>query len=365
MMGLQASIAGEIITSGPLSFARYMELALYHPDRGFYSSGPDRIGWKGHFLTSPVLDPAFGELWAEGFRRVWVGCGRPSSFEIVEIGPGEGSFAASVLDHIPPDMAATLTYRLVDVSPHLRRSQRRTVGDRAGVVWHSGLEDVPRIPAGCVFANEVLDNMPVELVRAGGEGLEQAFVDVSGDDLVIAWREPDPGVIAFFSTEVPPGTCAEAGLAAVRLARRAARVVGRGAVVFVDYGDEEPDLLRRPNGTLVCYSEAGVDDRPLERPGQKDITSHANWTAIRRALAAEGLKVAAPTSQRAALRAFGLDALHDRLRAETGSGRGPETVRALSRRQVLGILADPDGLGGFDVVIGVRGIDPEDLLATR
>jgi SAM-dependent MidA family methyltransferase len=364
-MGLEASIAEEVRVRGALSFARYMELALYDRDGGYYATGLGGAGWEGHFLTSPVLDPAFGELWAEGFRRVWTACGSPSDFEVVEIGPGDGSFAASVLDHVHRDLAAGLTYRLVDLSPHLRRSQHTNVGDRAGIVWHRALEEVPRIAAGCVFANEVLDNLPVELVRSTGERLEQAFVDDSGDGLMIAWREAGPDVAAFFSTEVPSGTCAEVGLEAIRLTRLAARLVGRGAVVFVDYGDEEADLLRRPNGTLLCYSRAGVDDRPLERPGQKDITSHANWTAIRRALAAEGLKVAATTSQRDALVALGLDTLHDRLRAETGSGRGFETVRAVSRRQALGILTDAEGLGGFDVVVGARGFDPESLLTTR
>jgi SAM-dependent MidA family methyltransferase len=363
-MSLEATIVEEVRAGGPLSFARYMELALYHPSCGYYTAGPDRVGWKGHFVTSPVLDPAFGELWAEGFRRVWTACGCPSDFEIVEIGPGDGSFAASVLDRVPGDLAAALTYRLVDISPRLRGSQHYNVGDRTGVLWHRSLEEVPRIAAGCVFANEVLDNLPVELVRSTGKQLEQAFVDVSGDGLTIAWREADPAVAAFFSIEVPPGTCAEAGLEAVHLARRAARLADRGAIVFVDYGADEADLLERPNGTLVCYSRDGVDDRPLERPGHKDITSHANWTAVGGTLAAEGLKVAR-TSQRDALRALGLDALHDRLRAEIGSGRGLETVRAVSRRQALGVLADPKGLGGFDVVVGGRGFDPEDLLTTR
>jgi SAM-dependent MidA family methyltransferase len=93
-VSLEESIAGEIRRVGPMSFGRFMNFALYHPEQGYYATDPDRIGWKGYFLTSPVLDPGFGELWAEGFRRVWAECGRPSHFEIIEVGPGDGSFAA-------------------------------------------------------------------------------------------------------------------------------------------------------------------------------------------------------------------------------------------------------------------------------
>ncbi|MGH2729464.1 MAG: class I SAM-dependent methyltransferase, partial [Actinomycetota bacterium] len=78
---------------GPMTFADYMSLALYDPDFGYYASGAERTGWRGHFLTSSELDPAWAALWARGFEQIWDGCGRPDHFTLVEVGPGEGTFA--------------------------------------------------------------------------------------------------------------------------------------------------------------------------------------------------------------------------------------------------------------------------------
>jgi SAM-dependent MidA family methyltransferase len=364
-VSLEEAIAGEIHGEGPISFGRFMHLALYHPEGGYYASAPDRVGWEGHFLTSPVLDPAFGELWAEGFRRVWVACGRPSYFEIIEVGPGDGSFAASVLLSIPDDFGSVLTYRLVERNPPSRRRQQLLLEGETRTAWSSSLDDVPPPGAGCVFANEVLDNLPVELARAAGAGVEQAFVDATGGEFQLVWRTAAAEVTGFFERGLPPETIAEVGLEAVRFAARSARTLDRGAVVFVDYGDEEAGLLRRPGGTLLCYSQSGIDDRPLERPGHKDITAHANWTAIRRALSSEGMGVAGPIGQRAALIELGLEVIDDRLREEMGSGGGIGAIRAISRRGALAILADPSGMGGFGVMVGGREIDPHTILPNK
>src|SRR5918999_489992 len=82
---------------GPMPFAAYMSHVLYHPRHGYYAAGPERSGWRGHFLTSPELDPSFGALWAHAFEEIWDACGRPPEFTIVEIGPGEAGFARGVL----------------------------------------------------------------------------------------------------------------------------------------------------------------------------------------------------------------------------------------------------------------------------
>jgi SAM-dependent MidA family methyltransferase len=140
-------------------------------------------------------------------------------------------------------------------------------------------------------------------------------------------------------------------------------------VVLVDYGAEAADLAARPAGTLLAYSASGVDDAVLESPGTKDVTMHANWTALARAMEAAGLTVTGPTSQREVLRALGLDELHEGLKADhdraLGDGRGADAVRALSRRQALGALADPSGLGRLEVIVGTKGMEPPEFVASE
>jgi SAM-dependent MidA family methyltransferase len=360
---LHGIVLDEIRRRGPMSFARFMELALYHPEHGYYASGARRTGWGGHFVTSPELDPAFGELWCGGLAQVWTACGRPPTFEVVEVGGGEGAFAATVLSAAPPLFGRALRYRLVEPVGALRERQRKRLEGLAGVSWSARLGELGPIECGCLIANEVLDNQPVHLVeRSGGEvrelrvaardgGLELTHAPLAED---LARRLRDWGL------EPPAGGRVEAPVAAERLVRRAAGLLRRGAVVLVDYGLEAGELAARPAGTLASYSESGADDLVLDRPGDKDITAHVNWTLVRRWLREAGLVAVGPLRQRDVLRALGSGAVAERLAAERRSaertGRGAAAVRALSRRQALGALEDPAGLGGLGVMVGLSGI---------
>lgn len=357
MDALAERIRAEIDATGPITVARYMELALYDPEAGYYGSGATRSGRSGHFLTSPELDPSFGALWTPGFERIWNECGRPDAFQVVEVGPGEGGFASAVLAEAGGPFAEALAYRLVEPIPALRERQAERLAGRENVAWSDGIEIGAAPPAGVVFVNEVLDNLPVHLVEGG----EEIYVDHAADDLVEVRGPPSPpptGLLSAAGVEVPEGIRAEVPVAAFDFVRSCACAVGRGALIFVDYGLEWDDLLARAGGTLVCYSEAGADEAYLERPGEKDITSHANWSVTARALEEEGWRPGPPRPQRMVLKELGLDDLHDRLRAEiveaNRAGDGRRAVRGLSRRQALGALADPGGLGGLTVLTATK-----------
>ena len=353
-----------------MPFAAFMSLALYHPQHGYYTAGPQRVGWSGHFLTSPELDPAFGQLWASAFEQVWDAAGRPPAFEVIEIGPGEGAFAESVLRAVAGAFADALTYRLVERSPALRQRQEQRLEGAPRVVWSPSVTEVPRVEHGCVFANEVLDNLPVHLVEGRGDSLREVCVGVGGEGLeFVALPPSNPELeryLARCSVELPDGHRYEIGLAAESFVSRVAAMFETGCAVFVDYGDDATGLARRPLGTLVAYSAAGTDDRVLEAPGTKDITAHANWTAVREACRASDLEPLGPLSQRAVLVALGLHSLHDQLRdryaAALAQGKGAEAVGALSRRQALGAMADPGGLGGLQVLVARIGIDALDFM---
>lgn len=347
-----------------MPFAAYMQAALYHPQHGYYAAGTQRTGWAGDFVTSPELDPAFGELWARAFEQVWRACGSPLVFRVVEIGPGEGGFAHAVLDAATGGFAEALAYELVERSPEAEARQRQRLHDFERVTWSRSVTEVRTEAAGCVFANEVIDNLPVHLVAMEAGRLREVCVELSSGALAEVRLDPSsPELQGFLSrcgVSLEEGHVYEVQLAAESLVSRATSMHAQGATIFVDYGDTADGLAERANGSLLCYSSAGVDERPLEDPGSKDITVHANWTAIGRALERHGNLVAGPLSQREVLKRLGLDDLQERLRAAHDaalqSGDGAGALRALSRRQAIGALADRGGLGGFEVLVGASGI---------
>ena len=375
MTELERIITARIRTDGPMPFAAFMSLALYDPTHGYYARGPQRTGWRGHFLTSPELDPAFGGLWASAFQRVWVACGAPDAFEIVEIGPGEGGFASAVLGAIsdPPfddRFRAALTYRLVERVPSVKARQRELLTGAQRIEWSPSITELPVIEHGVAFANEVLDNLPVHLARMREGELVEVCVDEGAHGLELVDMELSNPEIARWvdqtGTVPAEGSIVEVTLAAVSFIAHVARRVRNGAIVLVDYGAAGPNLAER-GGSLLAYSERGVDDAVLVDPGERDITAHANWSSVANALESAGWTVEGPVDQRTVLRGLGAGDLDRTLKqlhsTALSEGRGADALKALSRRQALGALLDPAGLGGLEVVAGRRGIDTSVLSA--
>ena len=355
-----------IRTQGPMPFAAYMQLALYHPHHGYYTGGRARTGWKGHYVTSPEVDPAFGELWARAFEQVWVAAGRPAQFDIIELGPGEGGFAHAALGAMSGPFAKAVRYRLIERVAANQERQRHLLDHFTKVSWHRSVVEVPQAEVGCFFANEVLDNLPVHLVEQKDGRLWEVCVEERDGAFVTTLRPPSNPELASFlhrcGVDLPDGHRFEVALAAESLIAHAAGRLQRGAWVFVDYGLPAAAIAERPGGTVVCYSDSGTDDAVLDRVGEKDITVHANWTSVGLALKSQGHEVSGPRLQREVLNALGLQQLHDELREEwrraNGAGEGAVALRALSRRQALGVLGDPNGLGGLQVMAGKRDIGP-------
>ncbi|MQB00082.1 MAG: hypothetical protein GEU78_07270 [Actinobacteria bacterium] len=363
MTDLEHILIERIRRDGPMPFAAFMQLALYHPRHGYYARGP-RTGWKGDFITSPELDPAYGGLWALAFQQVWLSAGRPEGFTIVEVGPGEGGFAAAVLGAIEPALRTSLRYVLVERTPEGQARQRERLGDPGDVVWVPSIVDLGSAPIGVVFANEVLDNVPVHVVELRDGELMEVCVTVRDGGLGKELLPPSSPELAAFvertRAQLADGTRYEVGLGAVSMARRLAGIIDRGALFFVDYGDTAEGLSARPGGTLLTYGGSGASPDLLSEPGERDITSHANWTAIDRVLREAGMEVQGPAPQANVLRGLGLGVVDDELRAAHAEALrnkdGVRAVAALSRRQALGVLVDPAGLGGLQVVAGMRGV---------
>ncbi|MEA2452481.1 MAG: hypothetical protein QOG04_1191 [Actinomycetota bacterium] len=363
MNTLQKEMVERIRRTGPMPFAAYMQFALYDPQHGYYSSGKQRTGWRGHFITSPELDPSFGVLWARAFRDVWVACGSPDRFEVAEIGPGEGGFARAVLESVETDFAAALSYRLIE-RVAVVRDRQRAVLDGFSVEWSESITELPPISAGCIFANEVLDNLPVHLVEVVDGEFKEVCVGETNDELVFVTRPPSNPELFDFLARVgvgaEEGTRYEVTLAGESLIAHTTQRLNRGALFFVDYGMTALEIAER-GGTLVAYSASGADTQVLEHVGEKDITAHANWTSVVGALGRAGLAATGPVPQRDVLLALGAKDLEAEIRSgyegAISEGRGADAVAALSRRQGLGALLDPWGLGGLGVVAGFKNVD--------
>lgn len=325
-----------------------MTLALYHPEHGYYSSGAVRTGRAGHFMTSAELDPSFGELWAHGLEQVWESCGRPVPFEVVEVGGGEGGFAAAVLDAT----TVPLSYRLVERVEEVERRQRRRLSGFDCVSWSRTLDDVGAGSAHFVIAVEVFDNLPVHVIERVGGDLREIYVDESLEEIPGPLSRPE---LESFGGGLDEGERCEVGLDTIGMAIKMARLVDRGVACIIDYGYEGPGRQ-----TLVSYSGAGSSSDLLAALGERDITAHVSWDSIGSALREEGLEVSSPVAQAAVLKDLGAAELDRRLRDShtkaLAERKGAEAVQALSRRHALRALLDEGGLGGLQVVTGYRGI---------
>lgn len=365
-MTLIDDLVGQIRSDGPIPFSAFMEAALYDPRHGYYASGAVRTGWAGDFITSPQIDPAFGALWAAAITELWDGLGRPDEFTLIEVGPGEGEFATALLDALPVGVGDIVTYRLVERVPAVQARQRTLLGEDPRVVWDESIGAGTRVDAGVVLANEVLDNLPVDVLEMRDGSFHEicvgeragALVEVRGPEVAPPEGVELGALAEGHRIEVRPGTSA--------FVRDASARIARGAVAFIDYGYARDEIPQRPGGTLVCYSGAGADDRPLDAPGAKDITAHVDWSALAVELQREGLEVTGPHPQSVLLRALGAGELDRTLKEDharaVSESRGADAVALLSRRHALRALLDRGGLGRLDVMFGLKGLDPPAFL---
>lgn len=353
----------EIADRGPIPFARFMERCLYHPTLGYYSRGLGGGGGRD-YVTSSSLHGAFGALMARQAEEMWRGAGSPAPFRFVEFGPGEGTFACDFLSAAArmTGFAGALEYVLVEPSPGLRERQRarlsRLVPSLAGLReprWED-LETLESagIPVGCLFANEVLDAFPVHRVVGTAEGPREIHVAVREEALLETLLPLSDDRIAAFLDEsgiaLEDGQEVDISLEAPRFAGRVAGLLGRGYVLIVDYGYEAADLYHpaRRRGTLLAYHRHRTTEDFLARPGEQDLTTHVDFTAIVRAARRAGMRVAGRTSQARFLLALGaLEYLED---------------ASLQEREALKEMVLPDRMGGvFRVLVLAKGDVPDSL----
>jgi SAM-dependent MidA family methyltransferase len=302
----------EIRARGPIPFARFMELCLYHPQFGYYSTARAKLGAAGDFYTSAHVAPVFARILARQFERLWERLGRPARFDLVEFGPGDGSLARELLSWVQkryPAFFALLRYTGVEQSTRLRGQMEealRGFGDRTQVVADfSELEQGTTAAGicGCVFANEFFDALPVHILVWRGGRWRERLVGFKGGRFV--WVEGNPSLAELSQLadlcfdpslpkeDRPDGWVAEIRPQAREWMKQIAASVAEGEVLIVDYGYTLDEWRggRFPEGSALAYRGHQVAEDLLGRPGDQDLTAHVNFTELVEAGTASGLKL--------------------------------------------------------------------------
>jgi len=391
---LEAIIASEIARDGPITFARFMALALYHPALGYYAGsgvGREPLGWEGDYFTSGDVHPLFGWCVGKQLAQMWELLGRPPRFDVVELGAGRGLLARDVWRYAlerAPDWAAALRYTLADRAPagsplRSAREQRLATETAAlgvptgALAWVDGPDalDVPTV-TGCLLSNELVDALPVHILTIAGGALGEIYVTVdAATGRLTEARGPlsTPALAAYLDEyripwrTYPDGWRCEVCLEAEPWLQSAAARLARGFVLTLDYGDTARALYTRDRrrGTLAVYTRHQLGERPLAHPGRQDLTAHVNFSALVRAGRAAGLRLAGLTTQERFLRGLGLmeeaEALGARLYPAAFTERHTDRGQAdyLRYKSLIGAaatLVNPFGLGGFRVLVQHRGV---------
>lgn len=299
-------IRARISETGPVSFAWFMEQALYHPAHGYYSSGRALIGREGDYFTNVSIGPLFGRLMAAQFSEMWKLLGEPAEFVIVEQGANDGQFAHDVLAaaaiHHPAFFAA-LRYCIVEPFALLHHRQEETLAAfRERVLWCDSLEGLEPF-CGVHFSNELLDAMPVHLIRWSGNEWLERYVDYSGPGFVLFDQPIADAALSKRAARLPLpdliGYETELNLAAAEWIGAVAQKLASGFVFTVDYGFSRDDFYapQRTTGTLQSRTQHRAVRSPLEQIGEADITAHVEWTSIVEAAECGGLRFVGFTDQ--------------------------------------------------------------------
>jgi SAM-dependent MidA family methyltransferase len=362
-------IAAEIaVRGGWISFARYMELALYAPGLGYYAGGSQKFGAQhegGDFLTAPELTPLFGRTLARQVAQILAA----SSPCVIEAGAGSGRLAAQLLPALAALDCLPERYRILELSGELRARQQATLAELAPeyadrVEW---LDELPPRFSGCLIGNELLDAMPTHTLRwsdeAGAPAVLEGGVGVTDGRLTLAER-PAAGALldAAQALQVSPPYRGEISLAARSWVSELARRLERGALLLIDYGLPRHELYhpQRDGGSLRCHYRHRVHDDPLWYPGLSDITSHVDFTAVAEAGFDAGLEVLGYISQANFLLNCGIGELLQDDKVGAGDTAPADANAAdLRARGAVNVLLSPNEMGELFKVIALgRGIAP-------
>lgn len=298
---------------GRLTFARFMELALYHPEQGYYTRHTMELGRAGDFTTASEISPLYAQCFASQCQEISSQIGTAA---ILEVGAGTGRFAGDLLAELARLGALPQHYFIYEISPSLRAKQQAYLLEQhpeliQRVTW---LESLPTQFNGIVIANEVLDALPVHCFQIVSQGVKERFV--SAQDNEFAWSLGAPSSAALEQAlaliqeqyQLAPGYRSEICLALTEFLPALIQSVQSGVLLIADYGYGQREYYHpeRQRGTLTCFYQHHRHDDPLLRPGEQDITAHVDFTRVIEIAALQGCSLGGFTTQAGFLLSNGL-----------------------------------------------------------
>lgn len=391
-------IIGLIEDKGQITFAEFMEIALYEPGSGYYAketktcseatglsdktltprgkaSGPwgkgERSNEAGDYVTSVDISPVFARTILRQLEEMWRVMGRPDEFTLVEVGAGRGLLSKEIFESARrefPEFFSSLRIKLVE------RNKDQLLGLIEGAEIYESLYDLDDIKepiTGCIFSNELIDALPFHRVVGSEDGLKEIFVGFSKADgaegsFADIISEPSTEDLAEYFDEVSikllPGQITEVSLLAREWVKKAAALIDKGFLMTIDYGWPARELYSpERRGSLTCHYRHTINYEPYERIGTQDITAHADFTAMNIAGKSSGLLPLGITTQRNFLMSLGvLDMLREVSLREDGAEKDTASdIEAISFNQGIKELILPGGISDTMKVFiqdkGIRG----------
>ncbi len=361
MAPLNQHIARLIAQAGPISVSNFMALALGHPKLGYYMTR-DPLGAQGDFTTAPEISQMFGELLGLWIAETWIAQGRPSPFILAELGPGRGTLMADALRALRavPGMLDAMKVHFVETSPVLAAAQKQNVPN---ATWHDRFDTLPQGPL-FLIANEFFDALPIRQFVRTERGWCERFVMLDDDSThdaphFVPAITPVPlasdDMLPPSVRNAPVGSLAEVSPASNAFAEDIAARIAKhgGAAIIIDYGHAKS----APGDTLQALRAHKFVDA-FEAPGEADLTAHVDFEALALAARAGGAVAHGPIEQGSFLRALGINARSEALKARATPEQARDidlAERRLTSRDEMGSLfkvmaltaPDAPGLAGF------------------
>lgn len=344
-MNLKQTILNQLKSQKEMPFIDFMQLALYAPNEGYYSSGLQKLGKYGDFITAPELTSLFGKTLANQCQQILSLLESPVLFEF---GAGTGKLCIDILLHLEQLNCLPESYLILEVSGNLRQRQQELILQKipqlAGLVhW---LDKWPETPFnGVMLANEVLDAMPVYRFMQSETEILESFVTLDKQDQLTEIFKPTSNqrLLNYIKNNLPPlqpPYLTEANLFLDDWILNCSNIINRGALFIIDYGFPRHEYYHadRNQGTLMCHYQHHSHPNPLVNPGEQDITAHVDFTHVAEAAYQAGFHIAGYTNQASFLLANGLLSLINIPDNEQEQFEAKQAIKQLTQPNEMGEL---------------------------